>query len=689
MTASASSSDTRSRRIAGSAALLGALAGLLLTAIFANYERNSVFDLWQRLAPREITADNVAIVIIDDPSLDARGTWPWPRSYVAELIEIIARDRPRAIGMDMIFAERDARDPALFASLYPDLDEATAARLRQLPGLDEELSAAIEVAPVVLGRAGVDEDGTEHQLMTEPVIAGDLPAGVPRMPQILSSIAELDDVALSRGLINGPPDPDGIIRRVPLTIVAGGQAMPGFAVDLARISAGESELVWTDGMLMLGDRALPADETANLAFRFGNLPPQAVYSAAEVFAGEVSGVFADRVVIVGLTATGSSDVVSTPLHTEIFGVHVQAQAVDAMLEGAWLSRPAWAPWAELAASLVLVFVILLAAATKRTWFFYPALVLALAMPLLSFVAFDRANLLLDPVRPLIIAGFAGIAVWIAFFVLGRAEKLRLARQLVDQRVAAAEQEGEMKAARRIQLSMVPDKDKLAALDPRVELGAVLEPARTVGGDYYDALMLDDDRLLFLVGDVTGKGVAAALFMALTKALSKISLSRTDRDLGETVAALNRELMEEADEALGLTMLVGVLDCTTGEVSMVNAGHENPILLDAAGTVRIVPMKGGPPFCVIDFPYQSEPLALEPGETLLLLSDGATEAQNEAQELFETSGVIDALKGSPGRPATDVATGLARSVRDFEGDTEPSDDLTILAIRYVGASAGGA
>lgn len=684
MTASKSSFDIRSRRIAVAAVLLGALLGALLTILTADYERQSLFDVWQRLSPRAITDENVVVVVIDEPSLSAYGAWPWPRNYLARLTEIIASERPRAIGMDIIFAESDARDPQLFVTLYPDLDEATATRLAQLPGMDEVFAQVIGVAPVVLARAGVERDGRDaDQLMIETAIAGDPPAGALRLPQLLSSIEKLDDVALSHGLINGPPDADGIIRRVPLTIVADGQPMPGFAVELARIAVGEEQLFWNGRTLMLGSTALPADSSASLPLRFGEFPAEAVYSADEVLSGAVNGVFTEKIVLVGLTATGTADIVSTPQNTEIYGIYVQAQAIDAMLEEGWLSRPAWALWAEFAASLFLVLLILLAAAMRRYRLFYLALALALAMPAMSFLAFDRANLMLDPARPLIIAMFAGTAVWIAFFVIGRTEKMKLARQLVDQRVAAAEQEGELRAARRIQLGMVPDKEKLAVLDPRIEVGAVLEPAKSVGGDYYDALMIDENRLLFLVGDVTGKGVPAALFMALSKALSKISLRRTERDLGETVAALNRELMEEADDTLGLTMLVGVLDCETGEVSLVNAGHENPLVLDTAGTVESVPMKGGPPFCVIDFAYKAEFLSLERDQTLLLLSDGATEAQNEAQLLFEVSGVIDALRSSPGGSATDIASALARAVREFEGATEPSDDLTILAIRFIG------
>jgi serine phosphatase RsbU (regulator of sigma subunit) len=307
----------------------------------------------------------------------------------------------------------------------------------------------------------------------------------------------------------------------------------------------------------------------------------------------------------------------------------------------------------------------------------------------SFAVFQRANLLFDPLRPTLVGFAAAVAMGITLFVLARAERARLAAALTEQRVSAAEQEGELNAARRIQQGMVPNAASLTALDPRAEIGAVLRPAKSVGGDFYDALMLGRDRLLFVVGDVTGKGVPAALYMALSKALSKSVLSRTagdtaDGDLGEAVAALNRDLMAEADDEMGVTMLVGVLDCASGEVAFVNAGHENPLVVRADGTVETLALRGGPPFCVVDFPYPEERAQLAPGDTLVLITDGATEAQDASQALLGLEGVIAALRGEGDMPAAERAGDLADRIRGFEGDTEPSDDLTILVIQFRGA-----
>lgn len=687
MTVSASNFDLRARRLAGFAVLVGGVLGLLIGLAFADWSRRTLFDAWQRAAPRVITADNVAVVLIDNASIESVGPWPWPRYYMARLTEQIALAQPRAIALDIIFPNPDAFGPRIFASLYPELSSSTVAGIESLQDMDAAFAEVIAAAPVLLPRVGVDSGGIDPgQIMVDPEIRGQPPAGVLATRQVLTSLPRLDDVALAHALVNGPPDSDGIVRRVPLTVVAGGRPMAGMAVELARITLGADVLTWRGRELAVGPHRLPADRTGSLELRTGLFPESAIHRADEVLTGRVPpAALRDRVVIVGLGADGTSDIVPTPVSTTEIGVLVQAQAVDAMLTGGWLSRPSWLWWSELGAALSLLILVLFAGGTRRYWLLAPAGGLAIALPVVSFALFDRANLLFDPVWPILTGMGATIAMWTALYLAARAERTRLAAALVEQRVAAAEQEGELRAARRIQLGMVPSAERLATLDPRVEIGAVLRPAKSVGGDFYDAAMVGPDQLLVVMGDVTGKGVPAALYMALSKALSKSVLSRGSGALAPAMGELNRTLMREADEEMGVTLLVGVLDCASGALMLVNAGHENPLLVRANGEVEAVHLKGGPPLCVVDFAYPEEAIALAPGDTLVLITDGATEAQDAGDALFGLDGVISALAGQGDMTAGGRSRDLADRVRAFEGETEPSDDLTILAVRYRRAS----
>ncbi|ANY21395.1 Phosphoserine phosphatase RsbU [Tsuneonella dongtanensis] len=676
----------RARRLAGFAVLVGGLAGLLIGLALGDWTRRTLFDAFQRTAPREIAAEQVAVVLIDNASLETVGPWPWPRYHMARLTEQIARAGPKAIALDILFPTPDAFGPRIFASLYPELSANTVEGIERLTDMDEAFAQVLGSAPVLLPRVGVESGGIDPaQLMVDPEVAGTPPPDTLRTPQVLTSLPQLDDVSLAHALINGPPDSDGIVRRVPLTVVAGDRPMAGMAVELARIALKAPAMQWRGGALVVGPKVLPADRSGSLQLRMGLFPDAAIYRADEVLAGHVPvEALRNKVVLVGLSADGTSDIVPTPVSTTEIGVLVQAQAVDAILTGGWLSRPGWIWWAELGAALTLLVLVLFAGGTRRYWLLAPAGAIAIALPFAAYLLFDRANLLFDPVWPLLTGAGATIAMWTTLYLLARAERTRLAAALVDQRVAAAEQEGELRAARRIQLGMVPSAERLAGLDPRVEVGAVLRPAKSVGGDFYDAAMVGPDQMLIVIGDVTGKGVPAALYMALSKALSKSILRRSGSALGKAMQELNRNLMDEADEEMGVTLLVAMLDCSTGSLVLVNAGHENPLLVRTNGTVETVPLRGGPPLCVVDFAYPEEAVKLSPGETIVLLTDGATEAQNEALEFFGIEGVIAALSKEGDMRAGERAEDLADRVREFEGDTVPSDDLTIVALRYCGS-----
>ena len=208
----------------------------------------------------------------------------------------------------------------------------------------------------------------------------------------------------------------------------------------------------------------------------------------------------------------------------------------------------------------------------------------------------------------------------------------------------------------------------------------IEPARSIGGDFYDAICIDAHRLCFLVGDVTGKGVPAALFMALSKALSKSVLLAGGGDLAGAVTRLNDEIARDNREDMFVTMIIGLLDTRDGRLELCNAGHENPWAVRAEGRIEHLSPDGGPPLSVAPgFAYTSEVLTLAPGDAVVLVSDGITEAQSPDGGFFEQVGVLGRWNAGPVRAASDALLG---EVRAFEDGAEPTDDLTVLVFRYL-------
>src|SRR5438105_11179932 len=231
-----------------------------------------------------------------------------------------------------------------------------------------------------------------------------------------------------------------------------------------------------------------------------------------------------------------------------------------------------------------------------------------------------SGLLLNVTAP----ALAAAAVFAALLGATLAEADRQRRLL---REAQARVAGELEAARRIQMGLLPVPRALFGAEPRFSIDALLEPARTVGGDFYDCFMLDEHRLFFLVGDVSGKGLAASLFMALAKSLVKsIALRGDGGDPAEVLRSANAEIGRDNPESLFVTVFAAVLDARTGRMRYCNAGHEPPVLCQPGEAPQRLADCAGPPLCVIaDFPYASGELALPPGGWLCAVSDGVTAA----------------------------------------------------------------
>jgi len=674
----------KSKRLIVAAVLAGAVIGLLVSLFGGEFQRRLVFDSWQNLAPRDSASDDVVVVMIDDASVAAKGQWPWRRTDVAALLENIAQTGPKAIGIDIYFTEPDRMRPENFADLYTEeaLDAATRERLLTLPYGDQYLASVIESAPTVMPWVTTDTGGRPLGELTFDGVEGEPPSRIATTPRMLTSIALLDDLALARGVVIGPPDRDGIVRRVPLAVKAGDVSAPGFAVQLANIALGGDMLAWTDGGMAVGERVVPSDSRGNFEFKMAPGWDEKAISAINVLEGDLVDVdeLQGKIVLVGFGATGTTDIVATPVASRMQGTLVQAQAVDAILNGHWLSRPAWATALEWVLALALVAMLVIAGLGIAKWLIVPVLASAAVLPAASYFAYDASGILLDPARPLVIAVFAAIALVGVRYALAF-------RELVEKRIVTAEQEKENESARKLQMTMVPSAARLARLGTRTEIGAVLEPAKSVGGDFYDAMELEGNRLAFLVGDVSGKGLRAALFMALSKSVSKNNLMRSSGDLETAVRKVNADLMAEEDEEMDLTMLVGIIDCSTGKVEMVNAGHEDPMLVSADGRVEVVKMVGGLRLRTLDdFPYSVETLQMKPGESLVIITDGATDAMNMKEDRFGLDRVIGAIGENIEATAEERARHIAARVREFERGMDPADDLTILALRYLGCEA---
>jgi sigma-B regulation protein RsbU (phosphoserine phosphatase) len=247
-------------------------------------------------------------------------------------------------------------------------------------------------------------------------------------------------------------------------------------------------------------------------------------------------------------------------------------------------------------------------------------------------------------------------------------------------------ESELQIARKIQMDMLPEGDIGGGPQHAYELSAKLIPARAVGGDLYYHFV-SDGRLYFMAGDVSGKGVPAALFMARAVTLFQ-TVALLESDIGATLAAMNRSLCKENDAGMFVTCFAGVLDGASGELSFAVGGFDPPVSITTkGGKPQFIEFEGGPVLGLLDVPlFETNRRTFFPGETLVLYTDGVSEALNEKEEFFNADRLIDVLADLGPIPASQVSTLVMKAVKDFAGKAPQSDDITVLALRYTSTKA---
>lgn len=280
----------------------------------------------------------------------------------------------------------------------------------------------------------------------------------------------------------------------------------------------------------------------------------------------------------------------------------------------------------------------------------------------------------------IVCGLVFLAVFLAIYLRRRIIQMRALREAYDQLEEVTIQkeriESELRIAHQIQMSTVPTDFQL---HPALNIYGSMTPAKIVGGDLYD-FFVRDGQLFFCIGDVSGKGVSAAMFMMMTTSLFRTCSSMESRPDG-ILSLINKNLCENNRKNMFVTLLVGVLDLASGLLRYSSAGHENPIIIGSEAT--FLPLARVFPAGIIDTTvYQTQEIVMEPQTTLLLYTDGLTEARNANRELLgrqrilaEANRAIQAARTEP----QEVIDRMVHAVSDFAGDTEQSDDLTLLAI----------
>ena len=242
---------------------------------------------------------------------------------------------------------------------------------------------------------------------------------------------------------------------------------------------------------------------------------------------------------------------------------------------------------------------------------------------------------------------------------------------------------ELNIATQIQADMLPRIFPPFPDRKEFDIYATMNPAKEVGGDFYDFFLIDDNHLAMVMADVSGKGVPAALFMVIAKTLIK-NRAQMGGTPSEILADVNNQLCEGNEAELFVTVWLGILEISTGHVTASNAGHEYPAIYRPGEGYTLFKTKQSPAVATMEgLRFKPSEFTLNPGDNLYLYTDGVAEATNSSEELYGTDRMLDALNGTEGMTVEEILRTLKKSVDDFTGDAPQFDDITMLSLRYYG------
>lgn len=567
---------------------------------------------------------DIVIVEIDDPSIQAVGQWPWPRGIHAVLLDLLKQYNPRAIYFDVLFTEPSPT-----------------------PAEDEKLAYALEKSVNLV---------------------------LPFYYYSVKPFGAFFPISLFRESVRGigfatiDPEPDGHVRRMRISVESPGQIYYSAPVMtyLAQFVDEERAKGWISGIphdrknSFLINFPGPMDSFQRISFR------EVINSAGTEYEKRIKALFSGRIVLVGLTGTGSTtDLKPAPFSKAYPGIGIVASSLHTLLTGRYLL-----PSNILINLLLFILLALFAAWIAETRPPKRGLVmvceLMLVYALLNYVLFVFLGWIWPLVAVLIVIGVSyGLMLFMKFI------EVYLEGELLSR---------ELSTAARIQETFLP---RVYPETEKLDVAFECRFAKRVGGDLYDWTDLEDGRIGICVGDVSGKGVPAAIYMART-----ISDFRRESKAGvkpeDVFDALNKVLSCNGSAGMFVTMVYAVVDTGEKKITVCNAGHEN-IILYRHGQIRaeMEETVKSPPLGIFeDVCFQSVEIPFKEGDLLLLWSDGVKELRNPKGEEFGTERIRGLVEEHGAfLSAGDMVRMLFEEMEHYHGNSVPHDDRTLFCVKF--------
>ena len=635
--------------------LLSFAASLLVTAIVALGALQRP-DKWVQDALFQrggAPSGDIIIIGIDEEALDVLGPYnTWDRNVMAAALEALAADpenKPAVTAVDVLYAGPSS----------PEADE-------RLARAAESLGNVVTASLAEYGQRVVWENGHAVSMNTAAIVGYEQPYEV------------LKNVTVP-GHINAMSDLDGVLRHALLYVQPEGKAG-----DRVYSMASQAARLYLEGR---GEALqLPPVNTAGHFYVPYTAKPDSYYdgiSIAWLIQGIIpSGYWADKIVLIGPYATGLQDAYFTSIDKgqQMYGVEFQANVIQSLLDRIFKTEVSDFP------QLIALFILCLAASIlflrfKALWggaLCLGLIGLGIGLPVLLYNLGFVTHILWLPV--------CALALYILSIALHytQASKERQRLALENERIGA-----ELAMAARIQANSLPKEFPPFPDRKEFDIFASMTPAKEVGGDLYDFFLIDEDHLGLVIGDVSGKGVPASLFMMVATSLIR-NAAMAEISPAKALTTVNAQICARNPEEMFVTVWLGVLEISTGKLTAASAGHEYPAMKAPDGHFELIKDKHG--FVIGGMEgvrYREYILQLDPGAKLFVYTDGVAEATNSAEELFGTDRMIDALREAEEDNPQEIIDAVKASVDAFVGTAPQFDDLTVLCLHYHGNSISAA
>lgn len=617
----------------------------------------------------------VRVVGITDADLNALGRWPWRRDFHGEMVSFLSAAGADSIAFDLLFIEpsEDLKADQFFAEAVGEAK-----------------------GKVVLGGEKINRAGMQTAIPPEPLlnVTGDFSGDKNEENAALllpyQALAKTGKI----GFVNADADSDGGRRELPLVEYFEGNFYPGLATQTLMVywGIGPEEIEVKLGNRLVfhtpdGIREVPIDSHGKMIVnlrspeRFleeGVVSYVQLYQALNehLIEGKAWDASLDlhpvgRIFVFGQVAPGLADMGPSAFQPLTPLCYLQAQAVSNILQQDYVKTISF-PLA-LAIWIVVTFLLLLALqnASLRASFFIPVSIV-LGYILIAVLWFSFANVLVPLVWPIV--GYGGLQFAV---VMNSWQRERDARIATD---------ASLQAAAEIQLATLPEVADLGEGPHDYDLAARLIPAQEASGDFFDFFMIDKKRLCLVAADVCDKGITAATFMLQSKTLLKAitrEVGKSDYNsttIGRILIRVNRELAEKNTRTMFATVLFGIYDTTTGDFEYSTAGHHPPLIRSTAGEVTELPKTGDLALGLIEtMPYHSLNHQIEPGESMVLYTDGISEAFDSRGKMFGHERLVTAICESNAESSEALLTDILDRLQEFSGNADQSDDITAVVL----------